>query len=205
MRDERAVVAVDLRQRPEAVVFQLKQPVRMVEGVSDPDEGHRSKRRRHPASLSVRLAGRRVQRAHGRGRRPSREEFRSRSLTAEPCVNATALPITDLLSRIIPAVCRDSAVCVGSIRPLNPEEHAYAHGPLQSHSSCRATNSDLVSCLLCQRSLGARCGGTRWTAWDRVHGQGRRHPGPALSRDHRHQEHQPAVARAVAPGRPAGT
>jgi hypothetical protein len=33
-----------------------------------------------------------------------------------------------------------------------------------------------------------------------LHGQGRRHPGSALSRHHRHQEHQPAGARALAAG-----
>ena len=41
------------------------------------------------------------------------------------------------------------ANCVGSTGPLNPEEHAHAYGPLQSHSSCRAADSDLVSCLRC--------------------------------------------------------
>ena len=37
-------------------------------------------------------------------------------------------------------------------------------------------------------------------ARDRVHSQGGRHPGPALSRDDRHQEHQPAVTRPLAAG-----
>ena len=51
-----------------------------------------------------------------------------------------------------------------------------------------------------ERPLRACGDGAGSRARDRVYGQGRRHPGSTLSRDHRHQEHQPAGARALAAG-----
>jgi hypothetical protein len=46
-REERALMALDVRQRTEAIVFQLEHPVGMIKGLSDADKGHRAKGKGH--------------------------------------------------------------------------------------------------------------------------------------------------------------
>src|SRR5262245_40509059 len=60
----------------------------------------------------------------------------------------------------------------------------HAHCVPQAHPYYRAARAHVVHRLLREPPHPARCGSPRWRARDRVHGQGGRHPGPALSRDH---------------------
>jgi hypothetical protein len=62
-RDECAVMPVDLRQRAESVVFELEDPIRMIERPCHANQRHWSQMRTHPSSIMVTGLGRRAEAA----------------------------------------------------------------------------------------------------------------------------------------------
>jgi hypothetical protein len=56
--------ATHMRQGAEPVVFQLEDPVRVIEWGADPDEGHRPKLSVHGSSVAIETVSRRVAREH---------------------------------------------------------------------------------------------------------------------------------------------
>lgn len=59
-RHERALITIDLRERPEAVVFQLENPITVVERAANADQRHRAKLSIHSLSVATTKASRRV-------------------------------------------------------------------------------------------------------------------------------------------------